>query len=160
MTIGKVWRLILAALLGTGAGYGTISAQGKSEIELVSKADAIRLFKLTKQQWLQEIRAAVSSGQAVATGGDPQIPGMSTTTPEGDILVVRVDYSKDDRKPLFIQVMVGYRQHRAKLFTDGNVKDAIVAAQRQMAPEFEVVANADRIEGGLAFFIQILEAGR
>jgi hypothetical protein len=154
--IGRIWRLLFAALLGTGTpSY----AQG-NDIELLSKADALRLFKLTKPQWLQEIRTAVAGGQATATGGDPQMPGMSTTTPDGDLLTVRMDYSKGDRKPTFIQVVIGYRPHRAKLFTESTVKDALAAAQRQMAPEFEVVGNADRIEGGLAFFFHIMEKGR
>ena len=155
--IGRIWRLSLAVLLGIGAAS---FAQGKPEIELLSKADSIRIFKLTKSQWLQEIRTAVANVGAVATSGDPQMPGMGITTPDGDIVTVRVDYSKGDRKPTFIQVVIGYRPQRAKLFTENTVKDALAAAQRQMAPEFEVVGNAERIEGGLAFFFHIMEKGR
>jgi hypothetical protein len=142
--IGKIWRLLFA----------------KPDIELLSKADAIRLFKLTKPQWLEEIRTAAASGQATATGGDPQMPGMSTTTPDGDLLTVRMDYSKGDREPDFIQVVSAYRPPRAELFTDRAVKDVLAEARRQMAPEFQVVSSADRIEGGLAFFFHILEKGR
>jgi hypothetical protein len=152
-------------LVGLGYVSGLIfglpgSAQGKPEIELLSKADAIRLFRLTKQQWLQEVRTAVASGQAVPTGGDPHMPGMTTTTVDGDIITVRLDYSKGDRKPLFVQVVIGYRPPRAKLFTDSTVKEALAEAKRQMAPEFEVVGSAERIEGGLAFFFELLEKGR
>ena len=157
-TIGRIWRLLLAVVLGTGAASSF--AQSQPDTELLSKADAVRLFKLTKPQWLQEIRTTIAGGQATATGGDPQMPGMSTTTPDGDLLTVRLDYSKGDRKPTFIQVVSAYRPPRAKLFTEKAVKDVLAEAQRQMAPEFEVVGSADRIEGGLAFFFHILEKAR
>jgi hypothetical protein len=156
----KVWRLLLAVLLGTGASYSTGAAQGKVGLELLSKADAIRLFGLTKQQWLREIRAAVAAGQAKDMSADQQMPGMATQTADGDILTVRVDYSKTDSKPLFIQVVVGYRPPRAKMFTDSAVKDLIAEAQRQLEPEFEVTADAERIQGGLAFFFHISEKNR
>ena len=150
--IGKIWRLLVATLLGTETG--------KPDIELLSKADAIRLFTLTKPQWLQEIHIAVAGGQATATGGAPQMPGMSSTTPDGDLLTVRMDYSRGDRKPTFIQVVSGYSPPRAKLFSDRAVKDVLAEAQRQMAPEFEVIGSADRTEGGLALFVHIMEKGR
>jgi len=150
--IGKIWRLLVATLLGTGTG--------KPDIELLSKADAIRLFTLTKPQWLQEIHTAVAGGQATATGGDLQMPGMSTTTPDGDLLTVRMDFSRGDRKPTFIQVVSGYSPPRAKLFSDRAMKDVLAEAQREMAPEFEVIGSADRTEGGLALFVHIMEKGR
>jgi len=85
---------------------------------------------------------------------------MSTTTTDGDLLTVRLDYSKGDRKPVFIQVVVGYRPHRATQFSGGDLSELIAAAQRQMAPEFEVIGNAERIEGGLAIFFSIIETRR
>lgn len=88
------------------------------------------------------------------------MPGMSTTTSDGDLLTVRMDYSKGDRKPNVIQVTSGYRSARAKLFSDRAVKDLLAEAQRQMAPEFEVVGSADRIEGDLALFFHIMEKER
>jgi hypothetical protein len=157
------WTLcVLLAVVGAFPWGYTASAQQRAdaEIEILSKADAIRLFALTKDQWLGQIRTAVAAGAATQTGGDRRIPGMSTTTPEGDLLTIRLDYSKGDAKPVFIQVVIGYRPPRAKLFNDRDMPEFFAAVQRQMAPEFEVVGSAERIEGGLGIFFSILEKGR
>jgi hypothetical protein len=141
--------------------FGVHSQGAAAEIEILSKEDATRLFRLSRPQWLQEIRTAVAAGGVTETGGDPRIPGMSTTTPEGDLLTVRLDYSQGDRKPVFIQVVVGYRPPRAALlFPKGDLTEVIDAAKRQMAPEFQVIGSSERIEGGLGLFFTIIEAKR
>ena len=128
------------------------------EIEILSKVDALRLFGLTKEQWLQNVRDAVAAGAATETDRQPsRMPGMSTTTSEGGLLTVRLDYSNGDRRPVFIQVAVGYRPNRAARFTDQTLRDLIAAAQLQMAPEFEVQGNAERIEGGVGIFFHIID---
>lgn len=158
-------RRLLAAVLGVMAavgGQGSTSAQHRTpvELEILSKADALRLFGLTKQQWLQEVRAAVAAGSAMQTPTTSPFIGMSHRTPDGDLLTVRLDYSQGDARPSFIQVVVGYPPARAGIVTDRALQDAIAAAQRQMAPEFEVIGNADRIGGGVGLFFMILDRRR
>jgi len=151
----KALRAALPLLLETRSLFPKV--QG-SEIEILSKADALRLFGLTKEQWLRNVRDAVATGGATQTYRHPSpMVGMAMTTPEGDLLTVNLDYSKGDSRPVFIQVIVGYRPDRAARFTDQMVLDAIAAAQRQMAPEFEVHGNSERIEGGLGIFFAILD---
>jgi hypothetical protein len=157
------WLLCLllnAVGLFAVSGGDRASAQQRAvaEIEILSKADAVRLFGLTKDQWLREVRRAVASSAAKQTpGGDQRLFGLSTTTAEGDLLTVRLDYSQGDKRPAFIQVVVGYRPQRATQFDGQNLGDLVTAAQRQMAPEFDVVGRAERIEGGLGLFFTILE---
>ena len=154
-------RRLFVILAGVAAALGhspSAAQQNEATIEILSKADALRLFGLTKEQWLKNVRDAVAAGAATQTDRQPSpMVGMSTTTPEGDLLTVLLDYSNGDRRPVFIQVVVGYRPNRAALFTDQMLRDAIAAAQRQMAPEFEVHGNAERIEGGVGVFFSILD---
>lgn len=138
--------------------FVSVGAGRAAEIELLSKRDAVRLFGLSKTQWAQEVRRAVVTGPARQTpGGDQNLVGMFITTAEGDLLTVRLDYSQGDRRPGFIQVAIGYKPDRATLFDGQDLDDIIAAAQRQMAPEFDVIGNVERTEGGLAFFFTILE---
>jgi hypothetical protein len=131
------------------------------EIEILSKADAVRGFGLTRTQWAQEVQRAVATGAAHQTpGGDQHLLGMFTTTAEGDLLTVRLDYSQGDKRPGFIQVVVGYKPDRATQFDGQNLDDLIAGSQRQMAPEFDVIGKAEQIEGGLALFFTILEKNR
>ncbi len=159
LTILHRWLVILAGFAAV-LGHASSAAQQRtpSEIEILSKADALRLFGLTKEQWLRNVADAVAAGVATQTYRQPSpMVGMATTTPEGDLLTVNLDYSKGDSRPVFIQVIIGYRPDRAARFADQMVRDAIAAAQRQMAPEFEVHGNSERIEGGLGIFFAILD---
>lgn len=164
---GYTWtmlRRLLAAVTGLVAVLNlsaTGGTQPAGELEILSKADAIRLFGLSKSEWLQEVRSAVAAGSAVQTADQsPPIIGMTTTTTEGDLLTVRLDYSGGNRKPRFIQVAVGYRRKTAGKLTDGQIREAIAAAQRQMAPEFEVQGNADRVQDGVGVFFIIVDKRR
>jgi hypothetical protein len=156
-------RRVIAAAAGLLAALGHSAGaqqQAPAEIEILSKADAVRLFGLTKDQWLREVRTAAAAGAATPTPPTSPTVGMSTTTAEGDLLTVRLDYSQGDAKPSFIQVVVGYRPHRAALFPEPRLAKLIAAAERQMAPEFEVIGDAKRIEGGIGLFFMILDKRR
>ena len=155
-------RLVAAIIAFVNAfGLASSSAQQGAgagrEIEILSKADTIRLFGLTKQQWLAEVKAAAAAGAATTTGGDPRSPGFSTRTPEGDLLTVRIDYSKGDDKPAFIQVVVAYPPRRRPPLTAQMLTGAVEATQRQMAPEFYVYGSVDQIGGGVGVFFHIFD---
>jgi hypothetical protein len=153
-------RFVAAVLFFIASGY-SVGAQQPGEIEILSKADAARLFGLSRAQWAQEVRRAVVTGAAEQTpGGDLHLVGMFTTTADGDLLTVRLDYSQGDKRPGFIQVVVGYKPERATQFDGQNLDDLIAGSQRQMAPEFDVIGKAERIGGGLALFFTILEKTR
>jgi hypothetical protein len=132
--------------------------QSRPEVEILSKSDTILLFRLTKQQWLNEIKSGVARGAKRLE--DPLMPGMATQTPEGDFLSVRLDYSKGEKKPFFIQVAIGYRANRAALFTDQMLRDVVAGAAKQMAPEFELDGDFELFPGGADVFFDISESPR
>lgn len=153
--------LVTAVLAFVNAfGSGLSAAQqprAERDSDILSKADAIRLFSLTKQQWLDNIKAAVASKAATAVPGDPRMPKMAMSTSPHEFLIVGVDYSKGDGKPAFIQVVVGYRPTRRPPMTAAMLSGVIAEAQRQMAPEFHVFGNVEDIEGGVGVFFTILD---
>ena len=140
--------------------HGEAHPLGSNHLAIFQGVDLLRLFGFTKAQWRQEVRRAVTSGAATEIRGDPHLVGMSTTTAEGELLTVRLDYSKGEERPSVIQVVVGYRPNRARLFDDRTLPDLIPAAQRKMAPEFDVIGSAERIEGGVGVFFIILDKRR
>jgi hypothetical protein len=150
--------LAILAGLATIFGQSTSGAQQETpaELEILSKVDAIRLFGLTRSEWLQNVRSAVAAGSAMQTGDAIGI-GMTMQTKDGDLLTVRPDYSNGDGKPAFILVSVGYRAGRANRLTEQGLRDAIAAAKRQMAPEFDVHGDIERVAGGVALFFTILD---
>lgn len=152
--------LVVLAGFAVALSHSPSAAQQRtpSETEILSKDDAIRLFGLTREQWISNVRGAVATGAARETHRQPSpMVGMMTTNSEGDLLTVNLDYSQGDSQPAFIQVIVGYRANRAARFTDQMVRDAIAGAKRQMAPEFDVHGDSERIEGGLGIFFEILD---
>ena len=82
---------------------------------------------------------------------------MVMKTLEGDLLIVRPDYGHSVNKPDFIQVVVGYRGERANLLSNSALADMFEVAKAQMAPEFSVLGNIERIAGGLSVFFIISE---
>ena len=151
---------IVIVLLPAALSLGSAGTARGAESELLSKADAVRLFDMTKQQWVENVKTGVASGVARAIGSDP-MPGMAMVTDEGDQFTVGVDYSQGDSKPVFIQITVGYRPERRPQVTSAMLKGVVSEAQRQMAPEFRVIGRVEAIEGGgVGVFFQILDQRR
>jgi hypothetical protein len=71
--------------------------------------------------------------------------------------VVKPVYFGNDRSPDLIQVTVGYRPPRSALLTNADLEDAVRVAKIQMAPEYEVTARIEEIEGGVSIFFIIAE---
>lgn len=126
-------------------------------VEILSKDDARAMFSMTKEQWHANVRQAVAAGMARSMGTSETGFGMAMSTPEGDLLMVRPDYSKNEQKPYFIQVTIGYRDPRAEHLTDSALKDAIETAKAQMEPEYDVFGRVERIQGGVSTFFIITE---
>ena len=132
------------------------AAAQKQDIEVMSKADAIRLFAMSRQQWQQNVADAVTAGAATATGFQSDLVGMTITTPEW-MVTTRVDYSGGDARPRFLHLTVAYLPGSGPTFTDAGAKEAIATVQGQMAPEFEIIGKFERLAGGQAFFFTIME---
>jgi hypothetical protein len=158
MTLGgRLVAGIVAFVSALGFAAGHAQQRTNPKIEILSKADAVRLFGMTKQQWLDNVNGAVAARAAIRPPGDPRMPKMAMTTPEGDILITGVDYSKGDLKPAFIQVTVAYRATRRPRITAETLAGVIEEAQRQMAPEFEIHGSVDPMEGGVGVFFHIFD---
>src|SRR3546814_10573040 len=72
-------------------------------IEILSKDDARAMFAMTKNQWHSNVYQAVSAGMARPMGTPETGYGMAMNTPDGDLLVVKPVYSKNELTPDFIQ---------------------------------------------------------
>ncbi len=134
----------------------TYSQEGAPDIEILSKDDARAMFAMTRAQWVEYVRRAIVAGVAKAMGSPETGLAIATTTPAAQ-LIVRPDFSGEGQKPDFIQVTVGYRYPRSALLTDSALNDAIQASKRQMEPEYEVIGDVERIQGGVAIFFIITE---
>jgi hypothetical protein len=148
----------LVNLFGVGPlGPPPVSGQPKAKLEILSKDEARQVFAMSRAQWTEHVRNLVAAGQAQALGRVESGLRMATQTPEGDILMVQPDYFKGDSRPAVIHVTVGYRPPRARQLTEGAIQEVIAAAQRQMAPEFDVIGHHETAEQGLIVFFSITE---
>jgi hypothetical protein len=147
-------RAVTVMLLLWGSIAGIPAASGQSDLEILSKSDALQLFAMSKQQWQQNVAAVVAAGLGTRAG-DGTV--LSMKTPVGYV-ITRPDYSRGNSRPAFVQVTVAYPPGGPiPPFTDVLAAEAIAHAQQQMAPEFDVIGNMERVQGGLAFFFIISE---
>jgi hypothetical protein len=150
MTFGKCRRPLTALALALAvvelAGF-TIAApltSAQTDIEIIPKEDAAQVFAMTKQQWRDNLAAAVQAGAAKKLAGD----AMWVRTPNG-ALVTRPVYSRTDVRPSRIEIKV--------------VLDPpwwIDTARRQMQPEYAVDGRGERTADGVTFFFTLSETGR
>jgi hypothetical protein len=143
---------VLSLLCGSIAGVSTAASQ--SGLEILSKADAVQLFKMSKQQWQQNVATVVAAGLGTPS---PDGTTLSVKTPTG-YAITRPDYSRGNSRPAFVQVTIAYPPGGPlPAFTDTMAADLIAHTQQQMAPEFDVLGNTERLQGGLVFFFIISE---
>jgi hypothetical protein len=132
----------------------TAMAQGGTlDLEILSKEDAGAIFAMTRAEWTKNVQRAVMAGAARSAGNPESGLAMVTTTRAGE-LFVRPDYS-DEGTPNFIHVTVGFRS--PTVFTDAVLNDAIKSTEQQMVPEYDVTGHAERLKGGVAIHLVIME---
>jgi hypothetical protein len=160
MTFGKCRRPLTALALALAvvelAGF-TIAApltSAQTDIEIIPKEDAAQVFAMTKQQWRDNLAAAVQAGAAKKLAGD----AMWVRTPNG-ALVTRPVYSRTDVRPSRIEIKVVLDPPWWQ-WTEAMVKDAIDTARRQMQPEYAVDGRGERTADGVTFFFTLSETGR
>jgi hypothetical protein len=151
-SINKIAALMILLLPTAGAAQ-----EATPTIEILSKDDARAMFEMTKEQWHSNVYQAVAAGAVMPMGTPETGYGMAMNTPDGDLLVVKPVYFGNDRSPDLIQVTVGYRPPRSALLTNADLEDAVRVAKIQMAPEYEVTASIEEIEGGVSIFFIIAE---
>ena len=151
----KVALGVAAALISPSVAL----VQEAANLELLSKDDARAIFAMTRAEWAENVRRAVATGAARATGKSESGGVTMVTTTQAGELFVRPDYS-DEGRPDFILVTVGYRSPPAELLSDASLNDAIELAKRQMEPEYEVTGRVERLEAGAAVFFTIMEKDR
>ena len=126
------------------------------EFELLSKDDARAMFAMTREQWILNVQAAASAGSAKAFG-TPQDISMIMSKPDWD-LIVKPNYRGNESRPDIIQVTVAYRDPKAAvIFTDTAISSLTQQAKKQLAPEFDVHANAERIQNRVVIFFLITQ---
>jgi hypothetical protein len=152
--------LLLAALLGV-AGAGAAAADGPGTegpgVEMLSKADAFKIFSMSREQWERNINTLVASGVAERTY--PSVAGLVgvlMNAPEG-IVITRLDYSGGDARPGFVQMAFTVPPAWVPLFSEDVAQRTVADIKRQLAPEFEVQGGVTRLRGGPAFLFIIRE---
>ena len=85
--------LILVILIS-----GPTTAQNPQD-GILSKADARTVFAMSEQEWISNVKNALTQGVARATGSPKSGIGMATTTSEGYFLIVRPMYGKEKNRP-------------------------------------------------------------
>src|SRR3546814_358645 len=131
----------IAALMMLLLPATAVAQEATPTIEILSKDDARAMFAMTKNQWHSNVYQAVSAGMARPMGTPETGYGMAMNTPDGDLLVVKPVYSKNELTPDFIQVTVGYRYPRSAHFTEEVLEAAIGTAKTQ-------VRHDDNVTGG------------
>ena len=141
--------LAVASLLAVmGAG-----AQGR-DVEILSKADAVQLFAMPRSQWEQNVARAMGTGAArAAPRSKTGMVGMMVRTPDG-LVTTRLEYPRGEARPASIHVFVVLTQAQ---LTESRAREVIEAAQRQLAPEFDVKGDMEPVPGGVSFFFTITE---
>jgi hypothetical protein len=133
----------------------TSAVAASKDLELLSKADAQSMFSSTRDEWKEKINRAVIAGAARHYGADPRAPAIMTETPDG-ILIVSGLYDRGDSRPSALHVSTVYRPNSAGArMGNDRINELIRVAKKQMLPEYSVIANFDRVGGGLLidFFI-------
>jgi hypothetical protein len=147
---------LVLALVAAGAG-DRVGAE-PSDIEILSKADAIQLFGMSRRQWEQNVLGAIITGSATATpSSNTGMMGMTIRAPHG-LVSTRLDYARGDARPAAVHVVVTHTpsQYPGPL-TDELARELIATAQRQLAPEFDLTGEMERIQGAVVFFYTITE---
>jgi hypothetical protein len=119
-------------------------------IELVSKRDARKLFATPRHQWKENVRRAAASGMAVPLrqAGSRSV-GMSVRAAGGAVSTL-LRYDAGDARPTAVMFVMWYDSPDAQNLTDAFARRIVATVTRQMAPEFHVMGETDRLETGVA----------
>ena len=150
----NLWKLIIAA-------FGFVQpAADAQEVELLSKKDTQAVFAMTRAHWISNVVNSVAAGQAKAMGTPVSGLSMVTTTPQAH-LIVKPDYTSSEQRPDFVQVTVAYLDPKVSVvMKDAVLRSAIESAEKQLAPEFNVIANFEQIQNRLVIYFMIYRKER
>ena len=156
--MGKLTPLL--GILVVSLAWVAPAAAQTTEIEMLTKADALRIFSMTRQQWDGNISVLVAKGAATRTYPEASgLVGMLMQTPETTV-ITRLDYSKGDTRPAFAQMAFTLPASWSTLFSDEATRKTIDQIKRELAPEFEVQGHMQRLRSGPTFFFIITERAR
>jgi hypothetical protein len=149
--------LAVLAVVFMCVSWAASAAAQTTDIEILSKADARKIFAMSRQQWDRNVTALVATGAAVRTiPAASGLVGMLMTTPDTAV-ITRLDYSKGDAKPTFAQMAFSLPPAWSESFTDAMARETIADFQRLLAPEFAVDGRMERLRAGPTFFFIITE---
>src|SRR5687767_13178468 len=109
-------------------------ADTPTDIDLIPKSDARRLFAMSKERWSQTIRHAAASGMASPLRHErSRSLGMTALAPGGTVSTL-LRYDAGDARPSAVLLVLAYASAEAPRFTDGSVRKMIALMKSQMAP--------------------------
>lgn len=145
---------VLAIVILSSVALGQ---QEPPAFEAVSKDDARAWFSMTRERWREKVRENVAAGTASALEAEETGVAMVTRSAAGNLLVIRPLYLRGLERPDAVHVTVHYRGAAAAQFTDTMVEQALSAARRALAPEFELNDGIERSATQLLVVLEILE---
>jgi hypothetical protein len=138
-----------AALRNCGGYELTPSAATPDDQMILSKADADMMFRLSLDEWNQNVRMAQQAGMSRSSGEPENGLVQMLETPQGG-LTVNPHYEKSKRKPDYLLVTVGYRPPHSQIFTEKGVRELLDLAIVQLGGTY-VVTNQYDPQGDMAF---------
>lgn len=153
--LGLVGIGALVAAVMSLPGPALAEKPPQTAIELVSKRDARKLFATPRHQWSENVRRAAASGMAVPLRqGGPRSVGMSVRAAGGAVSTL-LRYDAGDARPTAVLFVMWYDTPDAQNLTDAFARRIVATVKRQLAPEFHVMGETDRLEQGVAFYFFI-----
>lgn len=153
--LGLIGIGALVAVVLSLPGPALAEKPQQTAIELVSKRDARKLFATPRHQWKENVRRAAASGMAVPLrqAGSRSV-GMSVRAAGGAVSTL-LRYDAGDARPTAVMFVMWYDSPDAQNLTDAFARRIVATVKRQMAPEFHVMGETDRLETGVAFYFFI-----
>jgi hypothetical protein len=130
----------------------------QTQIEILSKEDTRAVFAMNREQWERNSEAIIAQGRAIPWRIPGEVTGIIIEQPGGMSVWTRPLYENaESPKPMALQVLTAYREPLAGTLADRVLREAVVEARRQLAPEYHVDGKVERVPQGVFISFMILE---
>jgi hypothetical protein len=140
--------LLLLLFPGVASAQAVVTAWGG----VLSKADALIIFDMTRDVWNSSVIQEVAMGAARLTGKQETGLEMHTVSSTKTV-TIKPDYRTPDQ-PKYIMVTVRYTEKDIPRLVS-RMRNAISATQNELAPEMEVIGNVENIDEEIALVFAV-----
>ena len=114
----------------------SITNSFSQELEILSKADAQKMFDSSRSDWNNNVKNAAASGVSQAIGPEEEGLQMLITYPNLGTMMIHPNYYMQENSPLDITVIIFYRNKQ--MLDEVKFKEILKKTEKQMKPEFIV----------------------